>query len=125
MVEGFGVVGLERKRAVEGRERVLEAVDRQQGGSPIVERADIRGIDRGGPIEARECVAETSQLREGETAVVERIDVARIDRRGVLEARQSLLVAESLARTFPRVINAATELGLMLRARSQLAIASS
>src|SRR5215813_11513522 len=41
MVEGFGVVGLERKRAVEGRERVLEAAHRQQGGSPIIEHADI------------------------------------------------------------------------------------
>jgi hypothetical protein len=96
VIERFRVVGLERKRALELGERVLEPVHRQQRGPPIVQHADIRGVDRQSAIERCQRLCEPSQLRKRKTAVVERFHIMRVDRRSALETRQCVLVPREL-----------------------------
>jgi hypothetical protein len=106
-VERFGIIGNERERFVEARERFGEAFELDQCIAAIAERAGEIRMQREHGIVCRESVAEPTERMQRGAAIGERLHVIGLEANGRFEAGQRFIdPAEVFQRDPPAVMRA-------------------
>src|ERR1700674_1258546 len=86
----------ERKHTLVARERLLEALEREQGISSVVDSRDIAAVDHHGPVEGCDRVLVALEILEDETAIGKRFGRAAVGADGGFHVAERLVVVAAL-----------------------------